>query len=240
MVLQGEFPFLKEKNHRIALVGAGGKTTLLYALAEHFAGQGVRTLVTTTTHIFQPEDGRWARSPEEVKALWSQASYGVAGLKTGEGKLKSLPHQELAAYFELADIVLVEADGARRMPCKVPASHEPVIPDACDIVIGVMGMEAFGKPLEQVCFRKEEAVSLLKMKPEDTLGAQEMARILASEEGTRKNVGERDYYVVLNQCDSRERIQAGEEILRLLRNQEMVPGILTSFLQDKDVWRRDE
>lgn len=39
-VVEGTLPFLEEKEHRIALVGAGGKTTLMYALAEEYTKRG--------------------------------------------------------------------------------------------------------------------------------------------------------------------------------------------------------
>lgn len=48
------FPFLGEKKHIISLVGGGGKTTLLYALAGYYRAKGWRTAVTTTTHIAHP------------------------------------------------------------------------------------------------------------------------------------------------------------------------------------------
>lgn len=211
-----EFPFLKEKGHVISIVGAGGKTTLLYALAAIFTRNGARTVVTTTTHIFRPDHNLWARNMEEVRKLWSQESFAVVGRPAENGKLKSLPEQELNGLMKMADIVLIEADGAKRKPCKVPAAHEPVIVDACDIVIGVMGMDAWGRPIEEVCFRTEETVGLLHAKETDLLTTEMMAEILASEEGTRKNVGGREYYVVLNQCDTKERQKAAEEICRKL------------------------
>lgn len=229
MIIQGKFPFLKEKKHVIALVGAGGKTTLMYALARQFTENGARTLVSTTTHIFEPEKRLQAADPGEAERLWQHGSYAVVGQPAENGKWKSLPQQELDAYINLADIVLLEADGSKRLPCKVPAEHEPVIPDACDIVIGVMGMEALGKPLREVCFRQKEAVRLLDASSDEIMTAERMAKILASEEGTRKNVGERDYYVVLNQCDSRERMQAGKDIIGLLKAQGVEHCILTSF-----------
>ena len=40
-----------------ALVGAGGKTTLMYALARRMADAGRRVVCTTTTKIFPPENG---------------------------------------------------------------------------------------------------------------------------------------------------------------------------------------
>lgn len=79
MIIRGGFPFLKEKKHVISLVGAGGKTTLMYALAKCFTENGARTVVTTTTHIFRPEGRLWAKSPEEAKALWRSGSYAVVG-----------------------------------------------------------------------------------------------------------------------------------------------------------------
>ena len=48
-----DLPFLGETGHAISLVGGGGKTTLLYALARHYSAQGQRVLVSTTTHIWR-------------------------------------------------------------------------------------------------------------------------------------------------------------------------------------------
>ena len=210
------FPFLKEKGHVISIVGAGGKTTLMYALASLYAGNGVRTMVTTSTHILSPGSDLWAANTSEMQRLWSLGSYAVVGSPAEEGKLTALPESEFNSYLQMADIVLIEADGAKRKPCKVPASHEPVIVAASDIVIGVMGMDAWSRPIEEVCFRTEEAVRLLRTDRKELLTTGMMAEILASEDGTRKNVGERDYYVVLNQCDTKERQKAAEEICRKL------------------------
>lgn len=225
-----KFPFLSEKKHVISFVGAGGKTTLMYAFAKEYVRKGAKVIVTTTTHIARPEEKLWAKNPEQVRKLWLQGMYAVVGTICEEGKLKGLPEEELSAYIQMADIVLVEADGAKRMPCKVPAAHEPVIPDVCDIVIGVMGMDARGKPIEEVCFRKDEALRLLEAAPTDRLSEAMMAAILSSDSGTRKNVGNREYYVVLNKCESEERICAGRKICDLLMRQGIDKCILTSFL----------
>ena len=66
----------------------------------------------------------------------------MVGEEAENGKLKALTEAELREYMQIAQVVLVEADGAKGKPCKVPADFEPVIPDECDIVIGVMGMDA--------------------------------------------------------------------------------------------------
>ena len=54
----------------ISLVGAGGKTTCAYLLAEELAGEGKKVLVTTTTHMEHPNflgrNGAIDQSPGEI------------------------------------------------------------------------------------------------------------------------------------------------------------------------------
>ena len=42
----------------ISIVGAGGKTSTMYDLAEELAAKGARVLITTSTHIAKPEQYR--------------------------------------------------------------------------------------------------------------------------------------------------------------------------------------
>ena len=69
-------PFLGETGHVISLVGGGGKTTLLYALARHYSAQGQRVLVSTTTHIRRP-DANYAPDEAARDALWQAGTYAV-------------------------------------------------------------------------------------------------------------------------------------------------------------------
>ena len=114
-----------------------------------------------------------------------------------------------------ADVILCEADGSRHHPCKVPAAHEPVLLPDCDIVLAVAGMDALGRLLVQACQRPQLAAELLGCGAEKILDAQMLTVLLLSEQGARKNVGERAYYIVLNKCDLLKAAQQ-EEMLRLL------------------------
>ena len=68
--IESVFPFLKEPGHVISLVGAGGKTSLLYEMARFCARQGLKTLVSTTTHILKPDLSVYACDRERVEQLW--------------------------------------------------------------------------------------------------------------------------------------------------------------------------
>ena len=143
MLSETHFPFLAEKGHVISLVGGGGKTTLLYAFARHCAAKGWRVLVSTTTHIWQP-GAHYAADEAALAALWAAGQYAVAGVPAEQGKLTALPSEQLTRWMAQADIVLLEADGAKRMPCKVPAAHEPVLLPDCPHWADLCGRSASG------------------------------------------------------------------------------------------------
>ena len=71
MLNEKELPFLAEKGHIVSLVGGGGKTTLLYAMADHCARKGWQVLVATTTHIRQPAA---CYAPDDAALTASMAS----------------------------------------------------------------------------------------------------------------------------------------------------------------------
>lgn len=255
------FPFLKESGHIVSFVGGGGKTTLMYLFAGYCSQRGMRTLVTTTTHIFRPDASVFAENKDQVLQLWKKGSYAVVGAaeqgadkdsETGEElsfiagtaglkgmkkngqkreKLRRLPKQELQQYFALADIVLIEADGAKGFGCKAPAEHEPVLLPECDIVIGLAGINALGQSLRDACFRTEKAMELLQVTEEThRLREEDLAKILCSDAGGRKLVGSRTYYAVLNQCDTKQRRAAGAGILHMVTEQGSERAVMASLI----------
>lgn len=207
--------FLDGSKHVISLVGAGGKSTVMYELAAFLAQAGKKVLVSTTTHIFKPADDSYAADQEAVQELWDRNRYAVIGTEAAENKLTgNMPLLE--QLLREADIILLEADGAKRHPCKVPAEHEPVLLPISDIVIGVLGMDAVGQKLQDCCFRLTEAQQLLQAEADHILTEADAAKILLSDQGTRKNVGSREYYIVLNKCDKQELVNRAERIKSLL------------------------
>ena len=227
MLNETQFPFLAEKGHIVSLVGGGGKTTLLHAMAAHCANKGWRVLASTTTHIQRPAEPLWAKNDEELMALWAAESYAVAGAPAPGNKLTQPP--QLERWTEQADVAFLEADGAKRMPCKAPAAHEPVLLPQSDVVLDVAGLSAIGRPLQDVCFRLETACTLLGVSPETILTPELLAKLLASEKGGRKSVEARCFYVVLNQADTLERQAAGKQTQQLLKSQYGVEAVLTEF-----------
>ncbi len=226
--LERIFPFLSEKGHIISIVGAGGKTTLMYFLAEQYAVRGHDTLVTTTTHILRPSCFE-AENAEEMKALWQSGHYAVMGKACGDNKLTAADDADI--YTAMADSVIAEADGAKGLPLKAPESHEPVIYTESDIVIGTAGLDALGRPLKEACFRAERAAKLLRCDTDHIITAEDIALMLSSYEGQRKNTEGIRYYALLNKCDNEDLLKDALYIRELL-NKNGVSDVIISALKE--------
>ena len=228
--VQDYFPFFNGERHVISLVGGGGKSTLLEYLAARFAARGERTVIMTTTRMACPE--RVCMTMEDCRACWARGEYAACGQRTENGKFRAPQDALLRELLKEADAVVVEADGAHMRACKAPAAHEPVILPESDIVIGVMGVEVLGGQVDEVCHRPEQVCALLGCTGNHDLTAADMAEILLCEKGTRKNVGMREFYIVLNKCDDAARIRNGEAVMRELEKRGHTSTVLTSFARE--------
>ena len=139
----------------VSIVGAGGKTTALRALARALAPR--RVLVTTTTHMFPvpPPDCRTVLTDPAPDALLAQLQLPgavCAGRQAEAGKLRSLS-PELLTQAAAADIVLCEADGAHHLPLKLPRADEPMLPPQTDLCLIVAGLSALGQSVQDTVHR---------------------------------------------------------------------------------------
>lgn len=136
-----------------AVIGSGGKTTLLRILAEELSGT---VILTTSTHILP-----FAGIPllvtddiEQVRRALALHRVICMGTPAAEGKLTA-PALPFSVLADAADYVIVEADGSKRLPLKAHASHEPVIPENTHKTVCIVGASGFGKPVEQTVHRPE-------------------------------------------------------------------------------------
>lgn len=225
------FDFVNDgKKHTICLVGGGGKTTVMYELAAAWAACGRRVLVLTSTHILRPVDGSFGADATAVQNLWQQGRYAVIGTpEPATGKLTAPPQDLYEALQLQADVILCEADGSKHHPCKAPAAHEPVLLPDSDIVLAVVGMDALGHSLQQACQRSQLAAELLGCGAEKIIDAQMLALLLLSEQGARKNVGARAYYIVLNKCD----------LLKAAQQEKMLRLLVGEGIDERRIWLRE-
>lgn len=192
-----------------ALIGGGGKTTLMYTLAEELRRRGT-VIVTTSTHIQRPEQYPVLTAADDAAVAAALAEHGavcVAG-ETAEGKLcaPALSFETLAA---LADFVLVETDGSKRLPMKAHAPHEPVIPPNARRTVYVVGVDGFGRPIRQVCHRPERYAALCGAAEDDVVTPALEAAVLHAE-------GYDTGWVFINKVETAEDWRNAEALAALL------------------------
>lgn len=153
-----------------SFTGAGGKTSLLLAMADFFLSQNKRVCISTTTKIYPPEKGclflREVQSHTQFlqNALASQHTLCVFASSYTENKLCGFSIEEMDAIIRTMPPViwLIEADGAAGKPLKAHAEHEPCIPASSTGVFALLGADAFFLPLSQTCHRPELALDILQ------------------------------------------------------------------------------
>ena len=160
------------KNKKIAVVGAGGKTTLIHRLAEEYRRKGASVLVTTTTHMLVESDTDLSCDSFAIREKIKRTGYCMAGsLCPGQKqKIGSLPEPVFRDLLIAADYVLIEADGAKHYSLKYPAGHEPVIPAEATDVILVLGAWDLGKSCQDVIFRFDRMAELTGISGKKTVG----------------------------------------------------------------------
>lgn len=138
----------------IAVVGSGGKTTLIKKLAARYRSEGKTVFVTATTHMFIEEDTLLTDDVDTIIGVLRETGYAMAGVPEGQ-KIKALSKETFDEVCLRADVVLVEADGSKCLPLKYPNATEPVIPENTDEIIVVCGLNAIGQKAKDVCHRPE-------------------------------------------------------------------------------------
>jgi len=210
-----------------AFVGAGGKTTAIFALARLAADEGLSVAVTTTTRIYDPRDEA-GRSFDDVVldpllgqaaavALADPAAVGLrlpaarsgritvlaTGRDVGQGKLIGMDPSRCAALAGVFDLVLVEADGSRGLPVKAPAGHEPALPREADIVFGFIGLDCLDKAATTAfVHRLGNFLSVTGVAPGSPIAPAHLGRLAARPEGLFKSAPAGALrVVVLNKAD---------------------------------------
>lgn len=213
----------------VTAVGAGGKTSLVHSLAAECAAAGFRTVVTTTTHM--RFDHEVVASVDEALHQLQSRGLVVTGKpiprRSGRDlKVTGFDAEGLDRLVKAAEVVVIEGDGARCMPFKVPAAHEPVVPHDTDLLVVLAGLTAIERPVDEVCFRLDVAADLLGEQnlAGRTLDTSTAAALLTAGylRLPRLAAWEDRRVVALNQADTPKRRTLGERLATALPKERVV------------------
>ena len=201
-----------------AVIGSGGKTTLIRRLAEEltdsdrndFSGNRKnRVIICTTTHILKPDDMPVFMADEEdipgeedikqLAAFLEENARGPVCVGTPDpanpAKLVSFPIDVIRKAAGNDAYILVEADGARHMSLKAHNENEPVIPSKSNEVLIVIGAEGIGRPVCEAVHRPEIFAKLADVDEKSEVTPRMVSKVLLAE---RRRFGECRPRIVVN------------------------------------------
>ena len=188
-----------EAREVISLVGAGGKTTLMFRLGKELSLDGKKVVTTTTTKILEPSSGEtdclFVDSDEERIKDFLRDRLGqyhhitIARERLESGKLKGVSPSLVDELCRSKgfDAVIIEADGAAGRPVKAPREHEPVIPTSTTLVVAVLGVDGLEMKLnEENVFQPERVSKITGVPLGEKLTDEAMAILMTHPEGILK------------------------------------------------------
>ncbi|HET7478177.1 MAG TPA: selenium cofactor biosynthesis protein YqeC [Rubrobacteraceae bacterium] len=174
----------------VAFAGAGGKTSAIREISAGLTRDGMRVLVAPTTKMMVSEAEQigplvTSEDPEELRARVREALTDANAVVAGsslisKGRVGGIEPNLFGTLADLADVVLVEADGARHRLLKGTADHEPALPDVTTLVVALGNIRALGSPVDEEHVHRPQIFSdLTGISLGQSITARAFARALA-------------------------------------------------------------
>jgi len=242
---------LRPKEH-VALVGGGGKTSLLFEMARMLQRAGKRVILTTTTKLWHRQalqfpaliltrsDVAWRTKLDE--ALQVHGNVMLAGSLLESAKVQGIdPALADQLYLNTPiDYMLVEADGSAGRSVKAHAIHEPVVPASTTVVVALLGLDALNRPLgPEIVFRWEAFKQITGAALGQPLTARVLALLFSHPAGLFKEAPDHARRIVfLNKldvlADEKEARDLGERILTLAPRS--IAGVVIGSIKRGDIF----
>jgi len=211
----------------VHLIGAGGKTSLMFALARALVQAEQRVLCTTSTRIMPPRPDQAPRlliedDPAQLLAALASAKEAHCTVAAARKGAKLLGYEpEILDALHAADpqrCMLVEADGAAGRPLKAHAPWEPALSPQAQLVIAVLGARGLGGRLQQEVHRPALAVARLGLLPDQAVTPAHAARLFFHPQGyLRALPPTAELRVFISQVRTRGQQDAAQRLAAALR-----------------------
>jgi probable selenium-dependent hydroxylase accessory protein YqeC len=208
------------QNDIVSIVGSGGKTTLMFKIGNELRYQ-YKVLLSTSAKIMVPRRECYEHiytCLDDYKKDRLNVDKGITILsKTVDyerNKLIGIDDYDLQCVADDYYVVVIEADGSRRLPLKGWKSHEPVVLNMTNKTIGVIPGDMLDKRINRDnIYGFEEFKDFLGS--EDVFNNVVVGRICSSEVGIFKNSkGKR--YLFINKIDDEKDLKRVIELAKYL------------------------
>lgn len=202
-----------DKPIRLSVCGAGGKTTLLQALAREANLYGKKAGLITTVRMRAPHEEDmfvfYGYGSKWMHKVWKSGRIIVAGGSAGRGWLGEADRASVDFQLRYAELLAVKADFSQGLPLKWPLADEPKLLPQSSCALVMMGLSALGRPFDEVCLNAAAARQALDFHDE-IVNEDILARLI--HQGYSRFTSR----AFLNQADDERLRLQGEEVARML------------------------
>ncbi len=211
-----------KKNDIITIVGAGGKTSLMFS-ASLLLSKNHKVLVTTTTHIYKPAAYQYDKliiledlKENEIKDLYNKNENGIYVIGNNlvnNEKIKGLTFEQLDEIVDYFDYIFIEGDGSKHKPLKGWRENEPVIYPKTTKQIGVLDIKSLGLDINEDNIHRIDKFKQLINSKNKKVSIENLLNIIFNKNGLFKNAkGEKILFI--NKVESKE---CRENTLKLIK-----------------------
>lgn len=230
--------FLTQEKQLLAVIGSGGKTSLIRYLSHKCRQQ--KTIVSTTTKIGYPkkEDYDFLYTNSVEIDTIEKSGITIIGkkiqVKDGTLKLSQPTNLDLKELFKKVDKIFLEADGSKQLPLKGWETFEPVVPEETTETIGIIPIKVLGRKISsEIVHRLPIFLNLTNTTIDEEITIDILVKIIQKPKGLfQKAKGKRVLF--LNQVDSLEDTYLAKKICeRLIQDSLDIDKIISGSTLNK-------
>lgn len=229
-----------KKRSVLSIVGAGGKTSLMFTLAEELRTSN-KVLVTTTTKIYPPEKSAYdfICIGEENCSIYDSYNengiYVYGNFINENDKLAGLKKEFLDKKFKYFDYSIIEADGSKRKPIKGWREDEPVICKNTTKTIGILDITCIGKIINDVnVHRVDHFINISSGKLGEKISIPMIGSLITHSLGLFKN-SEGEKILFINKVENHHTTLLAYELIKYLHSDSssFIDKIIIGSLKEK-------
>lgn len=180
----------------ITIIGAGGKTSLMFS-ASSLLRNDYKVLVTTTTHIYIPDNNLYDKiimlthfENENYNNILQNNKNGVYVIGShivNNSKIKGLTFDMLDKITPYFDVVIIEGDGSKEKSLKGWNDNEPVIYPKTTKTIGIVDISSIGIDInEENIHRVDKFLDIINDYSNNKVNIEHLEKLILNKNGLFK------------------------------------------------------
>ncbi len=225
----------------VSIVGAGGKTSLLFTLSQNLSNKG-KVLTTTTTKIYKPNKSDFSNifTLDEINNesidINEEGAYVIGRHINSENKMVGLNKNQIDKLTPHFNYIFIEADGSKGKSLKGWKNNEPVVYEKTTKTIGVLDVKTVGiKINEGNIHGMDKFIEITKSHINEEVKIKHLANLILHKEGLFKySKGENILFI--NKVEDDMDFENAEiliNVVKSLRNKTFHKIIYGSILNNK-------